>query len=325
MASELRLTWEKYKPVIREVFNISGWVIGLLGLLVSISESAKQAVVAPLKAVAPWLVAALPYLVPFVYLAVLGLVAWLTYVAHIKQKAEIKRLQEDLNRANEVNQKQAQHQIDTEQLHREEIDQKDLTYALEMEGLKEEISELQAELKCLCHGNLVADEVILLQESLEDFLQQSSEAQVESAPHTLKLIARSMQQVTRDSDGLLHGAFYLPSEPAGKFTEIGWYHDEIKGKQKKALSKNAKAFAERFRDSRDRGFMPYSFGDKQNPEYRVGVQTLRTDDNLFAVFVVVARSEKALQSCDKILELFARMAGRLRAARVTLPPEPIKV
>lgn len=324
MTSELKLSWEKHKPVIAAMTNVSSLVIGALSLLVSISESAKQAVATPLKAAAPWLAASIPYVLPLLYFAIAGLVIWLTYRTKVKQADEIQRLKQSLNRANEANHKQAQHQIDTEHLHREALDQQALNYSVQVESLKDEVNELKAELQCLCHGNLVADEVILLQESLEDFLQQSPEDQAESIPRTLKLIARSMQQVTRDSDGLLRGAFYLPSEASGVFTEIGWYHNEIKGNQRKALGKKAKAFAERYRDSRDRGFMPYSFGDEQNPEYYVGVQTLRTGDNLFAVFVVVARSEKALQSCDKILELFARMAGRLIAAKAALPSEAMK-
>lgn len=319
MPIELGLIWRKSKSVAKGMFNISGWMFGALSLLVSISGSAKQAVATPLKAAAPWLAALLPYLLPIVYLVIAGLVAWFIYVTHVKQKAQIQDLQEDLKRANEVNQKQAQHQIDTEQLHRDEISQKELDHAALVESLQEEIRELQSELKCSCHGNLVADEVIFMQESLEDYLQLSPDEQEASLHRTLKLIARSIQQVTREADSLLHCAFYVPSGPIGKLKEFGWFHDELKGKSKTELSKKAKSFAERFRDSRDRGFMPYSLGDEKHPAYHVGVQALRHDDILFAVFVVVARSERALQSCDKILELFARMAGRLKTAKATLP------
>lgn len=310
MDSEFREIWRKIKPIFWGTLAIFGCAVGVLSLAIAISERAKTATSSFLKTVAPWIWPSLHYLDIAAQLALLATIARLSYRTFVKGKRQIKKLEEALEQAKHTNQAFAQREIETEQIHRQEIEHQALTYSAQVESLKEE-------LKCLCHGNLVADEVILLQESLEDFLSQTPNEQARSTHRTLGLIARSIRQVTKEADSLLHCAFYVPSGPIGKLKDVGWFHDDLKGKGKTELGKRAKAFIDKHRDSRDRGFLPYPLGDDRNPDYFIGVQALWSDENLFAMFAVVARSENALQSCEKILELFARMAGKLSPARAT--------
>lgn len=318
MASELRLAWEKHRPALTAMFNVSGWIIGVLGLLVSISETVKRAVATPLKAVAPWLVSALPVLAGTLYIVVTGLLIWLIYVAAIKQKNELASLESDLARAKNVNLKLAQRQIEAEQQYVEEREKQDFNWSLQVESLKEDVENLRRELLCICPGNLVADEIIRIQETLEDFLTQSRADQIKGLQQTLSLITYSVKEVTKKADNLLHCAFYLP-QAKDKMKVVGWFHDAYKGKDKTDISRVAKGFVEKYRDSRERGFLVYPLELPASPKAFGGIQTLRAGENIFAVLTVIGHTEQDVRSCQRILELFARMAGKLSAAVATVP------